>query len=139
MSDAKTVPTGASVEGFVSEVEPAGRREDARLLLPIMRRASGEEPAMWGSGIVGFGQYSYRYDSGHSGSSFLTGFAPRRSNMMVYLMSGFGGEEEALRRLGPHKRGAACLYLGRLGRVDLGVLEDLVRRSVAIIRSRWDS
>ena len=100
-----------------------------------MQRASGEAPVLWGS-MVGFGRYSYRTESGHEGEMFLTGFAPRKANMVVYVMPGFGTAADQLQALGPHKIGKSCLYLGRLSRNDLAVLERLVRASVTEMR-RW--
>ena len=109
----KTRPDAGDVSTFLAAVEPAGRREDATLLLDLMQRASGEPPVLWGS-MIGFGHYSYRTDSGHKGEMFLTGFAPRKANMVVHIMPGFKGLAGDLKALGPHKTGKSCLYLGRL-------------------------
>ncbi len=117
-------------------MEPAGRREDATLLLDLMRRASGEPPVLWGS-MIGFGHYSYRTDSGHEGEMFLTGFAPRKANMVVYVMPGFDGWAGDPKALGPHKTGKSCLYLGRLSRIDLAALERIVEASVTEMRRRY--
>jgi hypothetical protein len=85
---------------------------------------------MWGTSIVGFGTYRYRYASGREGDWPVTGFSPRARNLTVYVMSGFGGHEDLLARLGRHSTGMSCLYLDRLADVDLAVLEELVRRGV---------
>lgn len=136
MSENKTKPTGASVTDFIASVEPAGRRDDAGVLLDLMARATGLEPEMWGPSIVGYGRCHYRYDSGREGDWILTGFSPRKAAMSVYIMPGFAPYADLLTRLGKHKTGVCCLYLGRLNKVDLGVLETIVADSVARMRDR---
>ena len=101
-----------------------------------MRSVTGEPPVMWGPSIIGFGSYHYRYESGRSGDAPLAGFSPRKANLVVYLVGGF--EErypELLEQLGPHRTGKACLYLRRLGEVDLDALRQLVERSVVVGRA----
>ena len=97
--EAKTRKTGASVDEFLAAVEPEARRADCEKLRAMMRAATGEDGAMWGPSIVGFGRYSYRYASGHSGESFLTGFSPRKPNFSIYLMPGFERYEGLLAKL----------------------------------------
>jgi len=138
MSDQKTLPTGASVDDYIAQVEPVGRREDARELLQIFQTATGFQPKMWGPSMIGFGRYDYTYDSGHSGSSLATGFAPRKANMVVYILPGYTNFGDILGRLGKHKMGKSCLYLGRLKGVDLAVLEELIQAGLADLSKRWD-
>jgi hypothetical protein len=95
-----------------------------------MRKVTRAEPRMWGSGMVGFGEYHYRYASGREGDWFKVGFAPRTTRTTVYLMSGFAGYDDLLARLGTHSTGKSCLYLKRLSDVDLDVLTSLIRESV---------
>jgi hypothetical protein len=125
MNDPVTVPTDASVEDFIARAEPAGRREDARVLLQLMREVTGEEPVMWGPSIVGFGKQHYTYASGRSGEWMVVGFSPRKATMSLYGLQhpDRGG---LLERLGPHKLGAGCVYVGRFDKIDLGVLRELV-------------
>lgn len=130
MAGNKTQPTDADVDEFMAGIENDRRRSDARTVLALMREATGEEPRMWGDAIVGFGQYHYRYDSGREGDWFLAGFSPRKSNLVVYLMSGFPRHAELMSKLGKHRTGSSCLYINRLEDVDLDVLRELVRRSV---------
>lgn len=127
MPEAKTVPTAASVPDFLSSVENPGRREDAFVLDEIFRRVSGFEPVMWGPTIVGYGRYDYTYDTGWSGSALATGFSPRKANMVLYIMPGYANFGPILDRLGKHKMGKSCLYLGRLKNVDLDVLAELIQ------------
>lgn len=129
MAENKTQPTDASVREFLDGVENEARRADAKRVLELMREVTGEEPRMWGPSIVGFGAYRYRYESGREGDWFLAGFSPRKSNLVVYIMSGFPRHAELMERLGKHRTGKSCLYIHQLADVDLDVLRELVRRS----------
>ena len=125
--------TDAPVEEFLGQVPDNRRRDDARRLCAMMQEITGEPPAMWGSGIVGFGTYHYRYASGHEGDSALASFSPRRQHLVIYLVGEFGDRHQAaLARLGPHQTGKGCLYLKRLADVDLDALRELIDRSVRI-------
>jgi hypothetical protein len=125
--------TGASVEGFLALVPGEGRREDANRLCAMMREVTAETPMMWGTSIIGFGTYHYRYTSGYEGDSALAGFSPRRQHLAIYLIGGFENRyRSALTRLGPHKTGKGCLYITRLADVDQGVLRELIDRSVRV-------
>ena len=137
MSDPKTRPSDASVEAFIEAVEHPRRREDARILLELMRRVTGEEPVMWGPSIVGFGRYRYRYASGQEGDWPIAGFSPRKQNLSIYIMTGFEASDALLSRLGKHKTGKSCLYVNKLADVDLEVLETLVRASVAEMKRMY--
>ncbi|MGZ9811048.1 DUF1801 domain-containing protein [Pseudoroseicyclus sp. H15] len=127
MADPVTTPTGADVGAYLDAVEPARRREDARALEQLFRDVTGWKPQMWGPSIVGYGSYHYVYDSGREGDFLATGFAPRKANMVVYIMPGYGEYGPILERLGKHKLGKSCLYLGALKGVDLDVLGELIR------------
>jgi hypothetical protein len=136
MAEIKTKKNEASVEAFLDGVANERRRQDAEVVLELMRQVTGEEPAMWGSSIVGFGRYHYRYESGREGDWFLTGFSPRKQSLTLYIMSGFRGYEGLLGRLGKHKTGKGCLYVNKLADVDLDVLRQLVEQSVAEVAQR---
>jgi len=125
--------TDASVEGFLARVPDGRRREDARRLAAIMQEITGEPAAMWGTSIVGFGVYHYRYASGHEGDAPLASFSPRSQHLAIYLVGEFGDRHRsALARLGPHKTGKGCLYVKRLDDVDLDALRELIDRSVRV-------
>ena len=132
---AKTTWTEADPVGFIGAVEPPGRRRDAATLLELMRRATGVEPRMFGSAIVGFGEYHYKYASGTEGDAPAAGFSPRKAASVVYLNDGISAHEYLLARLGPHTHGVGCLYLKDVAAVDLSVLEEIVRRSYATLTS----
>lgn len=136
MAEPKTKRTDASVAAFLEAVEDPRRREDARAVLALMKRITGEEPKMWGASIIGFGSYTYTYASGQTGDWPIAGFSPRKQALTLYVMPGFEKDADILKRLGKHKTGKSCLYLNRLADVDAGVLEELLRRSVERMRNR---
>lgn len=129
MAELKTQPHEGSVEAFLNGVEDDGKREDAFALLKLMEEVTGEAATMWGDSIVGFGSYHYRYASGREGDWFLTGFSPRKRNLTLYIMAGFHRYDALLEKLGKFKTGKSCLYVNRLGDVDLDVLRELVHQS----------
>jgi len=137
MAGTKTKATEASVEGFIDGVENLTRRADARAVCAMLQRITGEAPKMWGPSIVGFGAYRYRYESGHEGEMCRIGFSPRKAQLVLYILPGFDGEAELLSRLGRHKTGKACLYIGKLAYVDSGVLEKLCTRSWEAMNARY--
>ena len=132
----KTVETDADVAAFIERVEPPQRREDARVLLALFERVTGEPAKMWGPSIIGFGSYHYIYDSGREGDAPRTGFSPRKANLVLYLSGGYcdpvaGSEQDKkLQRLGKHRTGKSCLYLNKLTDVDMAVLEEVIADSV---------
>lgn len=137
MSDMKTRPTRRSVRAFINAVEHPGRREDCQTLLPLFEKITGSKATMWGDKIIGFGSYHYRYASGREGDWPITGYSPGKQQLTIYVMPGFDNYQSLLDRLGRHRTGKSCLYLGRLANIDLAVLEQLVKRSVADMRKTW--
>ena len=135
MSDLKTQRNDASVEAFLNSVENERKRADSFAILELMREVTGEEPSMWGTSIVGFGTYHYKYASGRQGDWFVVGFSPRVQNLTLYIMSGFDAYDTLLEKLGKFKTGKSCLYINRLADVDMGVLRELVERSVAHVKA----
>jgi hypothetical protein len=120
------------VRSYLDRVTPEKRRRDAMTLVELMRRASGQEPRLWGT-MIGFGEYHYRYASGREGDSAAACFAPRKAATTIYLPDGVGAHAEPLERLGPHSTGVGCVYLKDLSQVDLEVLETIVSRSYATV------
>lgn len=119
-----------SVQEFIDGIEPAKRQRDARTLLDMMQRITGENPQRWGT-IIGFGNYHYKYESGREGDAPSASFAPRKSATVIYLPDGIGAQADRLQRLGPHTTGVGCLYLKDLEAVDMGVLEEIITASQA--------
>jgi hypothetical protein len=130
MAELKTKPTDRSVERFLNSIQDDKKRRDCFTLLELMQRASGAEARMWGSSIVGFGSYHYKYASGREGDWFLAGFSPRKQNLTLYIMAGFEPYDELLKSLGKYTTGKACLYIKRLDDIHLPTLRKLVRQSV---------
>ena len=138
MSELKTKQHDGDVNEFLDAVENPRRREDSRRVLELMREVTGEPPKMWGSSIVGFGSYHYRYASGREGDWMLTGFSPRKQNLTIYIMPGFSDFTDLLAKLGKHRTSKSCLYLNKLADIDLEVLAELVRESVALMNARYE-
>jgi Domain of unknown function (DU1801) len=130
----KTRPTDASVNAFLAAIPDESRREDCVTVARLMREATGAEPRMWGTSIVGFGSHRYRYESGREGDWFVIGFAPRKQDLTLYLTYGFDRHPALMKKLGRHKAGRACLHIRRLSDVDLEVLKKLIAVSVAHAR-----
>ncbi len=131
MAEAKTQPTQASVAAFLAAIPDAERRKDCRLVAKLMQEATGAKPVLWGTSIVGFGTYRYKYASGREGDWPVTAFSPRKNDLTLYIMPGFEDDAGLLARLGKHKTGKSCLYLKRLSDVDLAVLQVIIEKSVA--------
>lgn len=130
MAELKTKPNRKSVTKFLNAVENERRREDAFVLLEMMREITGEEPVMWGESIVGFGSYPYTNTMG-SYRWMLTGFSPRKASMSLYIMTGFQEYADLLAKLGKFKVSVSCLYINKLDDVDLDVLRQMIRKSTA--------
>lgn len=139
MYEQKTLPTENSVIDFLEGIENEKKRQESYTLLNLIREITGEEAVLWKGNIIGFGEYSYRYASGHSGSSFLFGFSPRKSGFSLYTATGESGIEERLSRLGRHRMGKACLYVNHLDDIDLDVLKEIITESVTFLKEQVDS
>ena len=136
MADAKTKPTAVSIDGYLQARTSPEQLADCQALMALLQRVTNEPPRIWGPSIVGYGMYSYRYDSGRTGESFITGFAVRGKDLVVYLVADSPAQPELLAQLGKFRMGKSCLYLRRLADVDTQVLEALVSASVAEVKRR---
>jgi hypothetical protein len=136
MAELKTKLNQASVETFLNAVADEDKRNDSFTLLKLMQQITKMEPKMWGAAIVGFGSYTYKYDSGHGGTMPLAAFSPRKQNLTVYLMGAIQGHEDLLKKLGKHKTGKGCLYISSMKDIDTKVLTELIQISIAYIKSR---
>lgn len=134
MSEAKTKPTDQNVIHFLEAIDDPRRRDEGLALNQLMREVTGEEPCIWGTNIIGYGAYRYRYASGREGDWPLVAFSPRKQNLTIYIMAGFDEYDDLMSRLGKHSTGRSCLYLKRLSDVDQAVLRELVARSVDHMR-----
>ena len=130
MSKLKTQPNKASVKQFISSIEDPIKKSDSEKLIELMKEITGEAPVMWGSSIIGFGSYHYRYASGREGDWFKTGFSPRKQALTLYIMGGFKDKSE-LANLGKHSTGKGCLYIKRLSDIDLDLLKEFLTNAVS--------
>jgi len=136
MAQLKTRPIGASVTKFLDTVENEKRKAGARTVNAMMQRVTGEKGRMWGPSIVGFGSYRYTNSAGKDFEWMLTGFSPRKANLVLYIMPGYGLFDALMERLGKFKTGKSCLYINKLEDVDMDVLEELIAASVAYMRKK---
>ena len=137
MAKTKTKPTGASVDEYLASRANPEQFEDCRAIMAMCKRVTRQPPYMWGPSIVGFGSYTYRYESGHSGDTPLAAFAIRGRELVVYLGVDDPGQAELLTMLGKHKMGKSCLYFKRLADLDVKVLEALIALSVTEVKRRY--
>ena len=137
----KTVPAGLSVKDYFAQITPAARQADCRKIHDMMQELTGWEPKIWGpklsSGIVGFGEYHYKYDSGREGDALRLGFSSRAQNISIYIMPGYQDFEDELARLGKHKIGKACLYIKRLSDIDEDVLIEIMQKGLDILAEKY--
>ena len=137
----KTQITGVEPRDFIATVESPKKRADAEELLAFFDRVLGLKAQMWGPSIIGYGRYHYKYDSGREGEMILTGFSPRKANLVFYIMPGYRSEEmqDKLDRLGKYKLGKSCLYVNKLADIDMDVLEEIVLDGVAYMRENYET
>ena len=128
-AELKTKETKASAEDFIAQ-QPEAVAADCRAIAKLMKKATGEEPRMWGPAIVGFGRYHYQGASGREGEWMITGFSPRKANLSLYILSGLDKETALLKKLGKHTTGKGCLYIKKLADVDVKLLEELIVKGV---------
>lgn len=136
MAGNKTTPTNQNVEQFLDAVADEQKRKDSFTILELMKQVTGMEPKMWGSSIVGFGSYHYKYESGREGDAIIAGFSPRKQNLTLYNMGGFEQDDDLLKKLGKYTLGKGCLYIKRLDDIDLATLKSLIEESVKHVKRK---
>lgn len=130
MAEIKTKPTKASVTAFINAIADTKKRKEAKLILALMKEATGEKPVMWGDAIIGFGRYHYESErSSQKGDWPLTAYSPRKANHTIYLMNGVAFYAQALKKMGPYTSGKSCLYLKGIEKLDLAALKKVVATS----------
>lgn len=140
VAELKTKKTRKSVSKFLTSVDVEEKRNDSKKLLKIFTEATGKKAVMWGTSIVGFGSYHYKYPSGQEGDWPLTGFSPRKANISIYIMPGFKKYKSILKKIGKHKvSGGSCLYIKRLSDIDTTLLKKLIKTSVADMKKRYST
>ena len=137
MAAPKTQANDASVEGFLAGVDNERRREETRVIIKLMERVTGHPAKMWGTSIIGFDTYHYKYASGREGDWMISGVSPRKAALTIYVMAGFSRYPDLMEKLGKYKTGSSCLYVNKLDDVNMGVLEALITRSVTDMREMY--
>src|SRR5437016_5508218 len=138
MAENKTTPNDQDVEEFLNSVDDERKRKDSFTILELMKQVTGREPKMWGSSIVGFGSYHYKYESGREGDMILAGFSPRKQNLTIYNMGSFEEDDDLIKKLGKHTSGKGCLYIKRLDDIDLPALKSLLEESFKHAKQKAD-
>ena len=133
MAELKTKVNDESVDKFIQSF-PEARQKDCYMILEMMKKATKKEPKMWGTSIIGFGDYHYKYESGREGDFFITGFSPRKQNLTLYINSGFDEYGSLLEKLGKHSTSKTCLYIKKLDDVDKKVLNQIVTKSAKTMK-----
>ncbi|GIO25727.1 DUF1801 domain-containing protein [Ornithinibacillus bavariensis] len=137
MYELKTKENDGSVIEFIEAVENPRKREDAYQLLDIFTNTTGYPAKMWGTSIIGFGAYHYKYASGHEGDAPLVGYSPRKAKISLYLAPGDQNRGELLEKLGKHTSGKGCIYINKLADIDTKVLEKLIQHSVKLLQDTY--
>ena len=137
MAQNKTQATPQKVSEFIAGVEDTRKRAECKELMKLMRETTGKRATMWGSNIVGFGKYHYKYASGREGDFFLTGFSPRKQALTIHIINGFQPHAKLMEKLGKFKTGKSCLYVKSLDNIDRSVLAKLVQASVEYMRKKY--
>lgn len=128
---------GGSVDDFLNSVTDMQQKTDAKTLRKLMEKLTGKKAELWSYGIVGCGNYHYKYDSGREGAAGVVGFSPRKENIVLYIVNGYDDYGPLLDKLGKHKIGKSCLYIKRLSDIDMSVLQELMRRSINYMKEHY--
>lgn len=136
MSELKTKATDDSVENFLNSIEHPTRKADGLKLLDLFKEETGERPVLWGSSIVGFGKYNYKYSSGKEMEWFPVGFSPRKQSLSIYIMLEKADLEPFLAKLGKHKKAKGCIYINKMSDVNEDVFREMIHTSINLIRTK---
>lgn len=140
MAKTKTKSTDAHVLSFINDfADTEQKKEDSFELIRLMQEASGFEPKMWGSTIVGFGNYHYKYASGHEGDAPMLGFSPRKAAISLYVFTGLEEHLPLLEKLGKFKMGKACIYVKKLSDINQDELKKLMKASIEFLKEKYPS
>ena len=137
MAKNKTIETPASVKNFLSAIKDGKRRNDCSVLVDLFSKQTGFEPKMWGTSIIGFGNYHYKYESGREGDAPLTALASRANAIVLYLSSAFDEREELLKKFGKHKTSNGCIYIQKLEDIDVSVLNKMIKNTVRYYQKKY--
>ena len=131
---AKTTHTGVNVADFVnSYVDNEQKKTDSFRLIELIQKWTDSEPKMWGPSIIGFGNYHYKYASGHEGDAPVIGFSPRKAAFSLYVYSDTEKSKVLLANLGKFKMSKACIYVKNLSDIEIAILQELCMESIKYI------
>ncbi len=136
MADIKTKKTDESFVKFLNTVQDETKRKDCFAIAEMMKTISKCEPKMWGTAIIGFGSYHYKYESGHEGDMCMIGFSPRKQNITLYISGGINNHPELLEKLGKHKTSKGCLYINKLSDIDSEILKKLIKAAFTHMKNK---
>lgn len=136
-AELKTKKNSASVKAFLDGIDDEVKRKDCKAIAKMMRAATGKNAKMWGTSIVGYDEYHYKYATGREGDFMRIGFAPRKQSITLYIMDGFDKYDQLMAKLGKHKTGKSCLYIKRLSDIDTAVLEKLIAGSLKHFEKKY--
>jgi len=124
----KTKATELNVDDYINSISDNQKRVDSKELLKLFTKITKHEPIMWGTSIIGFGQYHYKYDSGRVGDTLRSGFSARKNALTLYCTAGFSERTRLLEKLGKHKIGKSCLYIKKLSDVNIQILSEIIKK-----------
>lgn len=133
----KTQETDGDVLAFLATIEKDQKREDAHKIMNIMEEVTGYPAKMWGTSIIGFGTYHYKYDSGREGDAMKMGFSPRKANLVLYIMSGFEAYKDKLENFGKFKTGKSCLYINKLADINEEILRGMMKADIEHMNKKY--
>ena len=129
MAKNKTTKTDVDVNDFINSIADEKRKKDSLKLIEIVGEVTGFKPYMYGPSIIGFGNYHYKYASGHEGDAPLAGFSPRKAAISLYFAK-FPGRDKLLKQFGKHKEAVACIYIKSIDEINIDVFKELTRASM---------
>lgn len=137
MAQNKTTENELSVTDFLNAVTDETKRTDCFALSHIITEITGFKAKMWGTAIIGFGSYHYKYESGREGDAPLVGFSPRKEAIALYFSAHFKDRDELLAKFGKHKTAKACVYVKKMSDIDVNILREMISNSVAHIQQLY--
>jgi nucleoid DNA-binding protein len=137
MYQLKTKENDSDVIEFIEQAGNPKKREDAYKLLEIFTEMTGFQARMWGTSIIGFGAYHYKYKSGHEGDAPLVGFSPRKTKISLYFPPGDTHLDDLLKDFGKYTRGKACVYINKIADIEIDVLKALIKQSVVTLKENY--
>lgn len=138
MAKLKTQFTAVDVEEFINNLDNEQKKKDSFELIELMEKASGEKAKMFGPTIIGFGQYHYKYASGHEGYAPLLGFSPRKAAISLYVTTGCDDQKQYLEGLGKYKMAKACIYIKKLDDINIEVLNKIMKESIDFVSNKYE-